>query len=154
MKQFKYLLITLLFVGFGLKANAQRGDRYEKIKAMRVAYYTDKLALSSQDAEKFWPIYNDYLKKDYKLRIEEYKEIKDKIKQEGVDNLSESEANNLLDKMIVLEAKRAEERSKLIKNLRNVISVKKILQLKKVEDDFNRQLFRQLKNNRSKKNKE
>ena len=41
-------------------AQAQPGKRMERIHAIKVAYLTDKLQLTSEQSEKFWPIYNRY----------------------------------------------------------------------------------------------
>lgn len=155
MKQFKYLLITLLFVGFGLKANAQRGDRYERIKSMRVAFITDKLSLSTEEAEKFWPIYNEYDDRKRKLRNDLYKSmsINGKRSRDYFTNLSDADANVLLDKYIDLEAKQAIARREMMTKLRKVIPAKKILQLKRAEDDFSKELLNQLRKKR-KNNKE
>lgn len=55
----KYLLVLLAFFGSLSFANAQNG-RSEKIQALKVAFITQKLNLTSPEAEKFWPVYNQY----------------------------------------------------------------------------------------------
>lgn len=37
-----------------------------KLEAQRIAYITNKLDLSSEESIKFWPVYNEYSKKDWK----------------------------------------------------------------------------------------
>ena len=41
-----------------------------KIQAARVAYITDQLALTPEEAEKFWPIYREFSTKRRELRIQ------------------------------------------------------------------------------------
>ncbi|MEP6596984.1 MAG: hypothetical protein ABJA71_13610 [Ginsengibacter sp.] len=36
------------------------GKRGEKIQALKIAFITQKLALSSEEAQRFWPVYNQY----------------------------------------------------------------------------------------------
>ncbi len=36
------------------------GNQGEKIKALEIAYITKQLNLSSEEAEKFWPVFNKY----------------------------------------------------------------------------------------------
>lgn len=58
----KYLLLLLFAIaGFGY-ANAQnkRNEKEEKIQALKIAFLTQKLQLSPTEAEKFWPVYNEY----------------------------------------------------------------------------------------------
>jgi hypothetical protein len=55
----KYLLLILVFFGILSFANAQNA-RSEKIQALKVAFITQKLNLTPAEAERFWPVYNDY----------------------------------------------------------------------------------------------
>ena len=52
----KYLLILLL-IGSLSGIKAQNG---EKIQSLKIAFITQKLQLTPDEAEKFWPIYNQY----------------------------------------------------------------------------------------------
>jgi hypothetical protein len=47
----------------------------QKIQAARVAYITDQLALTPEEAEKFWPIYREFSEKQQQLR-KEYRQAK------------------------------------------------------------------------------
>ena len=55
MKNF-YLIIALLFT-FSFSSIAQNGG---KLQAYKIAYLTNKLSLTPQEAQRFWPIYNNY----------------------------------------------------------------------------------------------
>jgi len=39
----------------------------EKLNAYKIAFFTKKMDLSSQEAEKFWPLYNEF--QDKRSRI-------------------------------------------------------------------------------------
>jgi hypothetical protein len=69
-KMKKYLLIVFALFTFSL-ANAQNGNgqRIEKIQALKIAFITQRLDLTSAEAEKFWPIYNDYEHELNNLRL-------------------------------------------------------------------------------------
>ena len=64
--------ILILFLLIATTASAQRGD---KIKAYKTAFLTESLELTSDEAEKFWPIYNAHEEKLRTLRKQERKEI-------------------------------------------------------------------------------
>jgi Skp family chaperone for outer membrane proteins len=142
----KILLILLVFTS-GL-LNAQ-DDRHEKIKALKVALITEALDLSSSEAEKFWPVYNAYDEKMHSLRKNERKEIHRAYKKD-LENMSEAEANALIDKVQDYKAKELAYRNELIKGLRKVISSNKIIQLSKAEEEFKRQLLERFKKGREK----
>ncbi|WP_114492153.1 sensor of ECF-type sigma factor [Candidatus Ulvibacter alkanivorans] len=134
------LTLSLFFLSLSLFAQS---DRHEKIKALKTAHITDALALTTSEAEKFWPIYNEYDEKMHALRKKERSEIYSVLKEEGVDAMSEAEANALIDKAHAIERKELEYREELIANLRKVISSKKIIKLRKAEEDFKRELLKQ-----------
>lgn len=69
-KMKKYLLTLFAIFTFSL-ANAQNGNgqRIEKIQALKIAFLTQKLDLTSTEAEKFWPIYNEYEHELNNLRL-------------------------------------------------------------------------------------
>lgn len=41
-----------------------------RIEALKIAYLTKKLNLSTEEAQKFWPIYNEYMGEIRKTRID------------------------------------------------------------------------------------
>lgn len=61
MKKF-ILLIALSVFGIAfLKAqDGNTGKRGEKIQALKIAFITQKLELTSEEAQKFWPVYGQY----------------------------------------------------------------------------------------------
>jgi len=68
----KYLLFLIALFGsftfvFAQNANSQRS---EKIKALKIAFLTQKLQLTSAEAEKFWPVYNQYENEIRQLRAD------------------------------------------------------------------------------------
>ncbi len=138
----KRIIILLLLISFGVSAQS---DRNEKIKAYKTAFITDQLNLSSSEAEKFWPVYNAYEDKMGTLRQNERKDVFKRIR-EGIDEISDSEANELLDLILDIKTKELNYNKELVKNLRGVIPPRKIIILKKAEEDFKRKLLDRYKN--------
>jgi hypothetical protein len=134
-------LVSISFYGQNDKDNEKR----EKIKAYKVSFLTAELELTSTEAEKFWPIYNAYDDKQFELRHEKMKTYLRKLKDENVNSLSEKEAAALLSQIESTDKELYYLREKYMNNIRKVLSAKKILKLKKSEDDFNRKLLKQYK---------
>jgi len=144
----KFLLpFLLLFVCTVSFSQGFRGKK-EKVKALKVAYITDELNLTTEEAQRFWPIYNAFDDKQAELRHEKMKAILDRFEPGSVEKLSEKEASTLLIQMELIEENLFALRKKFIKELQAVLPAKKIIRLKKAEDDFNRQLLRQMRDNR------
>ena len=142
----KNLLFIMLFCAIGIQA--QEG-KHEKIKTLKTAYITDKLELTSSEAEKFWPIYNNYAEKFHTLRVQEHKEIYKKLR-DGLDKVTDTEANEMIDKNLSIEASMLELNKQMTIELRKVVSPKKIILLKKVENDFKRELLERYRQGREK----
>ena len=69
----KLLLIFILsisIVGFSQEHNKERKFKQsrEKIEAAKIGYLTNKLDLTSEQAQKFWPVYNEYSDKRFELK--------------------------------------------------------------------------------------
>jgi hypothetical protein len=123
-------------------------EKKEKVKALKVAYITEQLDLTAEEAQKFWPIYNTFDDKQAELRHEKMSSILDRFEPGSVEKLSEKEASALLTQMETIEENLFTLRKKFIKDLQGVISAKKIIKLKKAEEDFNRHLLKQMREKR------
>jgi hypothetical protein len=119
----------------------------ERVKSLKVAFITTELNLSTAESEKFWPVYNSYEAKQFKLRNQVMKNVRQKIER-GVDNLPEKEAAKLLADMQQTENDLHQNRVQFLNDLKKIISPVKILKLKKAEDDFNRKLLKQYRGKR------
>ena len=116
----------------------------DKIRSLKVEFITEKLDLSSGEAENFWPIYNAFDKAYMELRHEKLKGLKDNLK-EGINMLSEKEALSKLNEMTDIEDELVKLKQMFRYQLDGVISNKKILLFKIAEDGFNRRMMDRLK---------
>ena len=67
LKMKKYLLIFFVLLGSLSQIKAQDG---EKIQSLKIAFITQKLQLTPSEAEKFWPIYNEYDNEVHGLQLD------------------------------------------------------------------------------------
>ena len=100
------------------------------------------MELTSDEASKFWPIFNAFEDKQFELRQQKMKAFKGRIDSD-LDKMSEKEASALLAQMETNEDELYQARKKFIASLRGVLPSVKIIKLKKAEDDFNRKLLQQ-----------
>lgn len=125
---------------------AQEKEKRERIKALKIAFITQKLQLNETEAEKFWPIYNAFETENHMLR----KLSIDKRKQLDLDTMTEAGANKSLKDLMVFETKKTNLKSEFIENLLKVIPAKKIILLKISEDEFNKRMFEEYRKRRKK----
>jgi len=124
--------------------HTERKGMKDKIRTLKVEFITEKLDLSSGEAENFWPIYNAFDKAYMELRHEKLKGLKDNLK-EGINMLSEKEALSKLNEMTDIEDELVKLKQMFRYQLDGVISNKKILLLQIAEDGFNRRMMDRLK---------
>ncbi|WP_144894862.1 sensor of ECF-type sigma factor [Lutibacter sp. Hel_I_33_5] len=156
MKKIIFPLLFLFVFATSLLAQKKNTSKigFEKIRSLKVGFITQKLDLSSKEAEKFWPIYNTYDKKIMLLRKEENKKIRKKINaQGGVEAIKESEAKEILEQIKKLKKEQVIVIDEYQTKLTKVLPYKKILILNLAEKEFNRTLLRKLRNKNRVKNK-
>lgn len=66
----KILLLILIFLNFSYFCFSQQDERIRKAEAIQIAYLTKELGLTSDEAQKFWPVFNNYKAELRKARIE------------------------------------------------------------------------------------
>lgn len=142
MKTNKLVLIILFLLSIHLFAQPTRGEKKEQIKALKVGFITTELALTSDEASKFWPLYNALEDKQLDLRHQKRKAFRGRMDSD-LDKMSEKEASALLAQMEGNEDELYQTRKKFITSLKGVLPSIKIIKLKKAEDDFNRKLLQQ-----------
>lgn len=145
----KKIVLVLFLVSTGLYAQRPNQDR---MKAFKTAYLTDQLDLTSSEAEKFWPIYNYFENKLKSLRKKERSEVFRKVRNGGIEALTDSEAIALIDKMLEMKTTELQYRKELVKDLLKVLSPKKIIKLNRAEEEFKKILLERLKQHRGKRN--
>lgn len=138
MRRVGYIILVLLMA---FSAQAQPGKRMERIHAIKVAYLTDKLQLTSEQSEKFWPIYNRY--------EEERFAIGRKYRKEAIgEGKTPEEAMRSIDDDIEMQEKMLELRKKYKEEFLKVISPKQLATLVESEREFKKLLLQQLKERR------
>ena len=142
----KFYPILFLLLSFSIFAQSEKfKEKKEKIKAMKVAFLTTELDLTSNEAERFWPLYNTFDDKQFELRHQKMRSYFRRMQGENLDKLSEKDASALLDQMEDNEDDLFNLRKKFVSSLREILPAIKIIKLKKAEEDFNRKLLQQYK---------
>nr|WP_294936372.1 sensor of ECF-type sigma factor [uncultured Flavobacterium sp.] len=148
-------IITILLLIFSVCTFAQDRERgrekhMERIKALRVAFISDRLDLSPEEAQKFWPIFNQYDERQIELHKQK-RQLMHKLRPENTSGLSDKETAALMEQDENLETDMQNNRRKLAKDLQGVIPNQKILMLKQLDIEFKEKLLKQMKNRRERR---
>ena len=133
------ILLTALFVintGF-----AQQG-KGEKVEALRISFITQKINLSTTEAQSFWPLYNEFndkvksLRKSFRAQYGTVTEFK-----------SDKEADEYLNAEIKLRQNEVDLQKEYFEKFKKVLGSKKTAMLRKAEEEFKIQIIKTFKGN-------
>ncbi|NQZ44440.1 MAG: hypothetical protein HRT65_09025 [Flavobacteriaceae bacterium] len=141
------MVSMLSLVLFSIATMAQQRPGQERIRSLKIAFLTERLALTSEEAQAFWPIYNEHEKTVESLRVREKQELAGRMA--SLMDMSDGEASKMLAKYMQLMKEKQEAQQRFVANLDGVISPKKIILLIKSEEDFKKRLLQQFRKRRA-----
>ena len=140
-----YVIVAIFFIS-GLSFGQEVKNPGEKVRSLKIAYITQELELTGKEAEKFWPVYNEYDRKIRGLERNERMKVRTIIKESnGYKNLTDNQADEILNRIYKIEGQIFDTKKEMDQKLSKVISKKKILRLKHIEREFVRNLMNRLR---------
>ncbi|MDD4189727.1 MAG: hypothetical protein PHI28_00210 [Mangrovibacterium sp.] len=142
------LTISLFFLMAGTFAQPGKGkfENFEKYKALKVSFMTGKLELTPQEAEQFWPIYNEFEKKRFEFHHAR-RDMEQRIKENGAD-YSEDEFRKISNEMVDQYRKEYELMKEYNEKFLKVLPAKKVVLISQVENDFRFKMIREFRENK------
>ena len=143
----KKLIVTALFLFAVVAANfaqpGQRGERaQEKIEAFRIAFFTEKLQLTPEESKTFWPLYNQF--------ENERDALKNKFDLDGqrFELLSDKDVEAAIMQHIDMEEQMVKLRRDYVRRFMEVLPVRKVAMLQRIDNDFKRALLEEIRKRR------
>lgn len=139
MKHFIFVALLSICTFAGADTFAQ-GNR-ENIESAKVAFLTDKMALTPSQAQTFWPLYKEYQTKRREIVHSRLNRGKD------IDNLSDQELNAMVENMFDRRQKELQLEQEYSSKFQRVLSPKQMVLLYRGEHEFTKMLLRRLDKN-------
>ncbi len=136
----KNLIITSLFILlFGAMGFAQRG---EKIEAFKIAFFTERLQLTPEESKAFWPIFNQF--------ENERDALKDKfdLDNQKLELMSDKDVEAAITQHLDMEEQMVKLRRDYIRRFKEVLPIRKVAMLQRIDNDFKRALLEEIKKRR------
>lgn len=111
-------------------------ERLKEIKAQRTAYLTTKLGFSVEEAQQFWPLYNEFDDARHALR-EQMRETHEKLG----DKPTEQQAKDALAKGLQIRHQEVDLERTYQERFIKAIGATRTLELHRAERDFNREVL-------------
>ena len=121
---------------------AARGvERKGNIKALKIAFITNRLALTSQEAQGFWPIYNE---KQAKLQalVQQRRELL-KQARDGYYSMTDADMEKNIKQVFNVLQQELDLEKTYYEAFKAALPIKKIALLYKVEKDFKREVLKE-----------
>lgn len=116
--------------------------RKEKVESMRIAFITQKLDLTPDEAQKFWPVYNEFNKKRDDLQMKRKQEFKNN--KGGLDSLSDKQIETIVDGEMAFKQKMLDLEKEYHSKLKSVLPIKKVAMLYRAEEQFTHKLLQEI----------
>lgn len=151
MKKIIAFTIMMFVVAAATKLNAQNDDkepknRWEKFRAEKVAFLTTELDLSPEEAQKFWPVYNQLENERWEAHKHRQK-LEEKVR-EAEDNMSEREIVQLTRDYAASMQKEANMMVEFNEKFLKILPPEKVLNLYKAENEFRFQMIKKFRDRR------
>jgi len=138
------MLYTSLMFAQGQKGG-KTPEMRAKIDAQKISYITQQLEISPEEAQLFWPLYNE-LKKKKDLLNDEQRQLMKSIKRNS-ENLTDEELSKKSDELVEIRVAKAQLDRDYHYKFKKVLSAKQVIRLHLAEKQFQNMLLRRLKGN-------
>ena len=140
MRKKALLFIGILGMTFSLFAQTEKlnEEKRKDFEAQKIAFFTQVMDLTPEEAAKFWPLYNEMQKK---IR-EEGGKMRNIMKSSSLEEVSEKQAKDNITVMLETELNVQMLKKEYYQKIMKELSAKKLWQMLKAERDFQRQLWK------------
>ena len=121
----KKLFVTLLFVGLSTTQAFYSQENPKKVdkEAAKIAFFSNKLALTAEESKLFWPVVNEMEKELKDLRIKMKEQIK---RSKSETELSDKELESMMDARMELGKKQMDIKIKYHEKFKETLPIKKV----------------------------
>jgi hypothetical protein len=137
------LLIFTLAIGFtqfGFTQSAElKPSKREQLEALKVAHITEKLALTPDEAQTFWPLFNEMEVKMKAMRKARRKNREDT--KANHNQMSDKQLMAAIDAELDFEQEELNLKKEYSTKFSTVLPIKKVVLLHEAQDGFKRKLL-------------
>ena len=140
--KFTAIFFISLLCALRLQAQETKTDKEQEIKSQKIAFFTDKIGLTPEEAQIFWPIYNSYWDKKNKIIADR----KDKMTFFAENNakMSNEEMIKYADQYIRYEMQLAELLDEYHKKFKEILPIDKVMKIYLADYEFKTYLLKRI----------
>lgn len=142
----KGMLMLFTAIGFSMISIAQPGakmeQKKEKVEAMKIGFITQQMNLTPEEAQKFWPVYNQMNNEIENLRKE--RQLSRENVKDNFETMTDPEFEKLINDEIASRQKEFDIQKKYVAQFKSVVPIKKVAQFYRAEEQFKRKLLEKI----------
>lgn len=141
-----FTLILFIITILSIKTTFAQEQRREEIESFRVAYFTRQVGLNTEEAKKFWPIFNEMQEEIQKLHRE--RRNRNRAGRDNYENISDVELEKMINEEFVSRQKELDIEKKYHEKFKDVLPMKKLAQFYRAQEGFKRELLKKIQSER------
>ncbi len=139
----KVFIVAIWATLYYSTAFSQNDNAKDKIEAMRIGFITQRLALTPEESQQFWPIYNQYSDRLKQIRLEAKS-------PRPLITLNDEETEKFIMSNFDRDIKEIELKKEYFVKYKKILNVRRVALLQTTERDFVEQVLKKWKENNMK----
>ncbi|MDP6907965.1 MAG: hypothetical protein QF371_00595 [Flavobacteriales bacterium] len=116
------------------------GSKRERLEALKVAYLTKELSLTPEEAQSFWPLYNEMTKKMGETRKQRRSNRLSAKRNHG--EMSDEDLSKAIDRELELEQQELDLKKAYNARFKEILPIRKVAWLHHAEKGFRKELLK------------
>lgn len=154
---YRLFVSTILCIFVFLQADAQGQDSprrggpgnkamNDQIQVERIAFFSEKVGLTTEEAQFFWPIYNEMDNKKTALFDEKSAIMRRFV--DDTDKINDKELDDLLNRLVIIQQQESQIPAEYHAKFRKVLPARKVMNLYVAEMQFRNYLLQKMRGQR------
>jgi len=142
----RIIIFLLIILIYPVTKSVGQNTNLEKLNNYKIGFFTKRLNLTSEEAEKFWPVYNEYQGQRNQIQLEKMK--LNRTFNQNESTLSDKQLEEMGDKYVDCIVQESALAVTFHKKLKTVLSPAKVIMYYQAENLYKVQLLNELQNQR------
>src|SRR4030042_6889304 len=137
----KIIILLLILVISPVAGQMRQGNVMEKIQAKKTVFFNEKLQLTPEESDQFWPVYNDYTNRKNLINQQRNSLMAYYVQNEK--NLNDREINETLEKLLDFQRQETALMETYINKFKEFLPDSKVIKIFITEVQFKKLLLNQ-----------
>ena len=125
--------------GGGGLGGSRKGQRLGQLENAKIAFITNRVSLTQEQAQRFWPLYNEF-----SVRRREFNRSGRLLRRDVADGMTDQQIRENFSQAFALRQQELNLEKEYFDKFQKVISLRQVAQLFQAERDFTREVIKRV----------